>query len=368
MATARGDGVRVKAGRAGTKAMADLNNKDSNKKERIVPAIKIWWSSSSNADRKIRWFWSKSMASGFASRQNQCVATWDWRHQFQVEQVWPSFLPTHRDAIAGARTNDNTIFCEKEVKSSPCSTMRFSVQAALLLSALIVCDAFIIRPQVFGVPSPQTALFAKKKQNAKFAALEALEALEERALEEPLSKKEQRELAKKAMKQKQDPKAAALAALDALDEDLDAPLTKKEQLKAMKAAAKQQPQQDDTKTEAPKKQSSKEAALERALAMEEADAANSVAQEDEHPKLSKKELKALKKKEEKLAAKLAQKQAKKGANQEEAQTEIEAEMDVPTNGEAEQVRYCVRWMFARVFCRVGQPAFTQLSFKHSVHS
>jgi hypothetical protein len=204
-------------------------------------------------------------------------------------------------------------------------TMRISSEAALLLlSTLSVCSAFTCRPAFGVLPSLQqsTAIFAKKKKANKFAgALEALEELEENALlEAPLSKKEQLELAKQNKKQhqKQDPKAAALEALD--DLDIDEPLSKKEQMKQHQAAVKQEQPE--------KKLSAKEAALERALAMEEADSAvnGAASEDDDQPKLSKKELKALKKKEEKMAAKLAKKQAKK--------EEVDAVAEAPVNGEA----------------------------------
>jgi ATPase subunit of ABC transporter with duplicated ATPase domains len=203
--------------------------------------------------------------------------------------------------------------------------MRISSEAALLLlSTLSVCSAFTCRPAFGVLPSLQqsTAIFAKKKKANKFAgALEALEELEENALlEAPLSKKEQLELAKQNKKQhqKQDPKAAALEALD--DLDIDEPLSKKEQMKQHQAAVKQEQPE--------KKLSAKEAALERALAMEEADSAvnGAASEDDDQPKLSKKELKALKKKEEKMAAKLAKKQAKK--------EEVDAVAEAPVNGEA----------------------------------
>ena len=67
------------------------------------------------------------------------------------------------------------------------------------------------RPAAVG---SSTSLYAKKKgkANAKLAALDALEALEEQGdLAQPLSKKEQKELAKK---QKQEQKAAAAAAAE----------------------------------------------------------------------------------------------------------------------------------------------------------
>ena len=104
-------------------------------------------------------------------------------------------------------------------------------------------------------------------------------------------------------------------------------------MKQQNAAAKQEQQEQPEK-----KLSAKEAALERALAMEEADEAVNGASEDEEPKLSKKELKALKKKEEKMAAKLAKKQEKKDAAKQE---EVEVVAESPVNGEvAEQVRCC----------------------------
>ena len=183
------------------------------------------------------------------------------------------------------------------------------------------------------------------------AALEALEALEEQEetgidLDQPMSKKELKEMQKKqkkAQKQQQkqataaaaesngatkpkDAKAAALAALDALDEDeLDKPLSKKEQ-KALLKKQKQQEQKEDaangdataaSASGAPpvKPMSKKEQMLMKALEMEERDnaAAAAAGPVDDQPKLSKKELKALKKKEEKMAAKAAAKAAKKAA-------------------------------------------------------
>jgi ABC-type Mn2+/Zn2+ transport system ATPase subunit len=120
----------------------------------------------------------------------------------------------------------------------------------------------------FAIREQSTVLFAKKKggANAKLAALEALEALEEQVdLSEPVSKKEQKSLEKQ--------KEMLLKALEL--ERLDA----------------------------------------------EKEAAQGPAQSDDEPKLSKKELKALQKKEEKMGAKAAakaEKKAKKGGELEAA--------------------------------------------------
>jgi ABC-type Mn2+/Zn2+ transport system ATPase subunit len=211
-----------------------------------------------------------------------------------------------------------------------------------------------------------TSLFAKKsKANSKF--LEALETLEGAvAVDEPLSLKEQQELEKQqkreAKKQQQsttatttnaptaagggkakDAKAAALAALEMLaaeDDSSDSTtLSKKEQLALLKqkqngmngssssssvsgsSAAKEVngvDEHDDVPVVA-KELSKKELALQRALALEEQDnaassAAASTASDDQGTtKLSKKELKAIQKQEEKLAAKAAEKAAKKAS-------------------------------------------------------
>jgi ATP-binding cassette subfamily F protein 3 len=126
----------------------------------------------------------------------------------------------------------------------------------------------------FGVPAnPEsrcTALFAvKKKKTAGGAALDALLALEDK--EEPLSLKDQLSLQKEKEK----------AAKQAEAESQKQPLSRKEEM------------------------------LMKAMAMEEMDEARG---SDDEPKLSKKELKALQKKEEKMAAKLEKKNQK---NQEE---------------------------------------------------
>jgi len=136
---------------------------------------------------------------------------------------------------------------------------------------------------------PLVALFAKKKKgnaNAKLAALDALDALDD-DVDAPLSKKELKALEKK--KKKDD---AAAAADTILEEDGPAPMEAK--VKPM---------------------SKKEKMLAKALELEMMDASDSRADEDETPKLSKKELKALKKKEEKMAAK-----AKKESREENRET------------------------------------------------
>ena len=131
--------------------------------------------------------------------------------------------------------------------------MRYSIALAIFLSSV---DAFspnwVASPfsSSIGAPSHQssdqlTTLFAKKKKgnanaNAKVAALEALEALEGKVdLDEPISKKEQKNLEKQKNKNatKKNAKEAAVEALDAFEtEDIDAPLSLKEQ----KALAKKQ--------------------------------------------------------------------------------------------------------------------------------
>lgn len=154
----------------------------------------------------------------------------------------------------------------------------------------------------------ETALFAKKKKNSPAsAALEALEALEANVdlLDAPLSKKEQKELAKKQKKNKNaddDEEGGSGAAAPA-------------------AAAPAPP--------APaKKMSKKEEMLMRALELEKADeerAAQDAASAGDEPKLSKKELKALKKKEEKMKAKMEKKMLKKQQRKEELEAAAAAE-------------------------------------------
>lgn len=121
-------------------------------------------------------------------------------------------------------------------------------------------------------------------------------------------------------KKKVNAKTAALDALDNLEADLDAPLSKKEQKASEKqqkkeaaatAAAADRNGEDDVQASA-KQMTKKEKMLAKALELDMLDAvAAPQADEDEKPQLSKKELKALKKKEEKMAAKMAAKAKKK---------------------------------------------------------
>ena len=260
-----------------------------------------------------------------------------------------------------------------------------------------------------------TVLFAKKKKNnAKAAALEALETLD--ALDdEPMSAKEAKQAAKKKakaakkapvsidvsafddddddapklskkelkaqMKAKQqgggggnqkasDAKAAALAALDNLDfdDEDDGPKLSKKELKKMQKAKQQgqppSPQEEPVVAAATEQQppppppqkaaSAKDAAMQKLLEMEAADAARQAAMpQDDQPKLSKKELKALKKKQEKEAAKLAKKEAKKKKRQE----ALEAEGGDAGAAVVGEVRFVVvvvvmitRIIFGRVDC------------------
>lgn len=189
-------------------------------------------------------------------------------------------------------------------KKSVC-TMRYSIALAVFLSS---SNAFslswtssrfsssIDSPSQHCRSDQLTTLFAKKRKgnaNAKLAALEALEALEEK-VNVPLSLKEQKALAKK-------------------------------QAKAEKNGASEQDANDAEPDAAPKKQlSRKEQMLMKALELEKLDADKSLAQEEvSEPQLSKKELKALRKKEEKQAAKAAAKAEKKTARESSsAETEI----------------------------------------------
>jgi len=123
---------------------------------------------------------------------------------------------------------------------------------------------------------PLITLFAKKKKgNSNAAALEALDALEEKFdLNEPLSKKDQKQLLKNQKKN--------VAKVDAQHEEGGAINSNNKQM------------------------SKKEKMLAKALALEALDAesnSSSTNGDDDKPRLSKKELKALKKKEEKMAAK-----------------------------------------------------------------
>lgn len=194
-------------------------------------------------------------------------------------------------------------------------------------------------------PESKMILFAKKA-NAKAAALEALEALEseEEELDRPLSKKERKEMEKRQKKAekvsqaeesssveetegpkngavggKKNAKAAALEALEALEDDeLDQPLSKKQQKALLFKQEKEQPADEKEVANGEPGQpslSKKEEKLRKIMEMEEMDSTREESsQVDNQPALSKKELKALKKKEEKMAAKAAEKAEKKAQN------------------------------------------------------
>lgn len=219
-----------------------------------------------------------------------------------------------------------------------------------------------------------TALLAKKKKKAlvSTAALDALDALDEDTNTNQLSKKELKKMARQGGKK--DLLESALANEAALEENgaheegpLDPPaskkLSKKELRAAMKAgssssnaAGSSDWELEDTGATAPKLSkkemrkalqeqqqqspsdpvngdihangvtngkpalSKQERMLQKALELEAAatDQANGGYVADDSPKLSKKELKALKKKEAKMAEKLAKKEAKKAAAQQTA--------------------------------------------------
>lgn len=198
-------------------------------------------------------------------------------------------------------------------------------------------------------------LFAKKKVNAKLAALEALEGQAD-ALEAPLSKKEIKELEKKKLKEekaaaaaqtnteappvggKKNAKAAALAALDSLDDELEQPLSKKEELALQKKEKEQTNGESEASSiaqeEKKPKLSAKEEKLRKLMELEAIEATiDAAAPADEQPTLSKKELKVLKQKEEKMAAKMAAKAEKKAQRASELEEAV-SEEDEPLNGES----------------------------------
>lgn len=161
---------------------------------------------------------------------------------------------------------------------------------SLLVSALVPSKAFVL-PSNPSFVRPDSLLFAKKKKGPSAAALEALEALDaidEVVMDEPMSLKDMKKQAKqqkKAAKNDEEPPVANGKAV------ADEPVNGKP------------------------KMSKKEEMLLKALEMEKKDEQNAVIADDE-PKLSKKELKALKKKEEKMAAK-AEKKNKKASVEDE---------------------------------------------------
>ena len=197
---------------------------------------------------------------------------------------------------------------------------------------------------------PFTVLFAKKKANAKLAALEALEALEEQTdlLDAPLSKKEQKQLEKQKKKEEQEKmrleeqKAAEISDADTASSAVP-PVNGEAVVNGVNGDTSNG--DDSSSHNNNKPMSKKEKMLAKALEMEAMDAAAAASQggndgDDNTPKLSKKELKALKKKEEKMAAKAAAKAEKKAQRAEElAAAENEDTNDAPppvVNGDSEK--------------------------------
>jgi ABC-type Mn2+/Zn2+ transport system ATPase subunit len=167
---------------------------------------------------------------------------------------------------------------------------RASTERKLVLSSQLRTPlSFLSQNVARGVVGGGVVLFAKKKMgnNAKTAALEALETLEEQAvvLDEPLSIKEQREMQKKEQKKgvaKDTNEREVNGSSLPVEEDVSKPMSKKELM------------------------------LAKALELEARETAiASGNMESDNPQLSKKELKALKKQEEKMAAKSADKAEKK---------------------------------------------------------
>lgn len=161
-----------------------------------------------------------------------------------------------------------------------------------------------------------SVLWAKKKKGPASSALEALEALEaQKLLDQPMSMKEQNEIQKKQKK--------------ANDDDGE-PTTKpsKKDLLAKEQGAAIEQEEEKVNGSLGKK----ELMLQKALEMEKMDAERAHV-EDDSPKLSKKELKALQKKEEKLKAKIEKKQA--AVIEEEEEQEADVELTEAVNGDSE---------------------------------
>eukprot|EP00522_Entomoneis_paludosa_P006858 CAMPEP_0172440212 /NCGR_PEP_ID=MMETSP1065-20121228/921_1 /TAXON_ID=265537 /ORGANISM="Amphiprora paludosa, Strain CCMP125" /LENGTH=871 /DNA_ID=CAMNT_0013188997 /DNA_START=52 /DNA_END=2667 /DNA_ORIENTATION=- len=179
-----------------------------------------------------------------------------------------------------------------------------SIHGFSLNSPLLRRPAFFVSTKEASVPSSSsTSLFAKKKKaSPASAALEALEALDALDADEPLSKKEQKELEKKKKKEAAAAAAAAEPKKGNAKDDLLA-----------KALANEEAMEDDAPQ---KKMSKKEEMLAKALALEAMDEAQEESPyKEEKPKLSKKELKALEKKEQKQREKEEKKRKKREQNQ-----------------------------------------------------
>ncbi|VEU38474.1 unnamed protein product [Pseudo-nitzschia multistriata] len=205
--------------------------------------------------------------------------------------------------------------------------MRFSGRQ--IFSAALFCtvsDAFVPRRNNFRVVAPQTDDHAAPLRVPFHPDFQV-------GGREPI-------VALHAKKKKGNAKAAALDALDALDDDLNAPMSKKElkeleKKKKKEEAAKAAAAVREEKAAPPAKpMSKKEKMLAKALELEMMDEAAAAAkgEEDDKPKLSKKELKALKKKEEKMAAKAKKKAEKMAAKN--AGSEGEEGTNGAVNGDA----------------------------------
>jgi hypothetical protein len=161
--------------------------------------------------------------------------------------------------------------------------------------------------------SSPLVLFAKKKPNAKLAALEALEALDniKEELDAPMSKKEMKELEKKRKKEE---KAAATEASGGAPNG---------------AGADADPEQPQL--------SNKEEKLRKMMEMDAmVSAQDESSPVDDTAGLSKKELKALQKKQEKEAAKAAakaEKKAQRAAELQEMNGDAENDVDGDSPGE-----------------------------------
>jgi hypothetical protein len=182
-----------------------------------------------------------------------------------------------------------------------------------------------------------TALFAKKKPAGNNVLDDPF------ALDEPLSMKEQMELEKKQKKEQKkqqqapgDETPANGMKMNAKDEMLAKALAMEQTIITEEPA----PAAKTEKATTSKSLSKKEQMLLKALEMEDLDNFNNNADDaagDDAPPLSKKELKALKLKEEKMAAKMAEKLEKKKKKQEESKEALNGEATTVVGNEVNGV-------------------------------
>lgn len=204
--------------------------------------------------------------------------------------------------------------------------------------------------------SSSFALYAKKKAKGGPKIAQNLDFLDDLDDDEPMSKKDQMKAKKKAEKEaKKKANAAAKEEavvpqqqqqqqnnknnnLDFLDDLDDEPMSLKDQMKAQKKAAKEaakaakQAKEEQQQEQGASVKSAKSKALKMLEMMEQdeqqqqssADDSGGYVEEDK-PKLSKKELKALKKAEEKKKAKMEAKAAKKATKQQQEEGEVNDE-------------------------------------------